>query len=155
MVWRLSRSEFEKNKGAGNKRRFKKLIASGGVPGILAYDGSQPIGWCAVAPREEYPALARSRVLAAVDDKPVWSVTCFFVLRKYRNQGLSAKLLRAAAQLATKNGAKIVEGYPYDPKGKLADVFAWTGLAAAFKKCGFKEVTRRSPVRPIMRLQTE
>jgi hypothetical protein len=34
-----------------------------------------------------------------------------------------------------------------------ADAFAWNGLAAAFRKAGFREVARRSPTRPIMRWQ--
>jgi GNAT superfamily N-acetyltransferase len=153
MFWRLTRSEYEKNKGDGNKRKFKKLVSSGRPPGVLAYDGAEPVGWCAVASRADYPALARSRVLAPLDDAPVWSVTCFFIRRDYRNRGLSALLLQSAVQLVRQNGGKIIEGYPHDPKTRQADAFVWSGLAPVFKKCGFREVARRSPTRPIMRLR--
>jgi GNAT superfamily N-acetyltransferase len=96
--------------------------------------------------------LDRSRVLARVDDAPVWSVTCFFVARKYRYSGLTVALLRAAVEHARRRGACVVEGYPIDPAGgKTADAFAYTGLESAFRDAGFVEVLRRSPTRPIMR----
>jgi GNAT superfamily N-acetyltransferase len=152
MWWRLKRSEFEKQKGARNKQAMKKIIVSGEVPGILAYADGQPIGWCAVGPRESYPVLQRSPTLRPVDDKPVWSITCFFVARPYRRQGVSSELLKAAVAYARKRGARIIEGYPIEPKkGQLPDAFAWIGLPSTFRKAGFVEVLRRSPTRPIMR----
>ena len=152
MWWRLRRSEYEKKKGATNKRTFRKIVTSGAPTGVLAYAAGKPVAWCAVAPREDYPVLSRSRVLQPVDEQPVWSVTCFYVPKEFRRSGLTAKLLEAAVKYARKQGAKIVEGYPQDPKsGQMADAFAWTGLASAFRKAGFQEVARRSAGRPIMR----
>jgi GNAT superfamily N-acetyltransferase len=152
MWWRLKRSEFEKQKGAKNKRAMKKIIASGEVPGILAYADGQPVGWCAVGPRESYPVLQRSPTLKPVDDQLVWSITCFFVARPYRRRGVSRELLEAAVAYAGKRGARIIEGYPVEPKmGQLPDAFAWIGLPSTFRKVGFVEVLRRSPTRPIMR----
>lgn len=152
MWWRLKRSQFEKQKGQGNKRALKRIVDSGEVPGLLAYAGREPVGWCALAPRATYPVLDRSRILKPVDDKPVWAVSCFFVARPFRRRGVTAQLLRAAADYARKRGVKILEGYPVDPKkGWMPDAFAWTGLAAAFRRAGFVEVLRRSPTRPIMR----
>ena len=152
MCWRLKRSQFEKQKGAGNKKALKKIVAAGEVPGLLAYAGREPVGWCSVAPREAFPVLENSRILKRVDNQPVWSASCFFVARPYRRQGLSVKLLRAAVAYAKKKGARMVEGYPVEPKkSPMPDVFAWTGLASAFRRAGFKEVLRRSPTRPIMR----
>jgi GNAT superfamily N-acetyltransferase len=152
MWWRLGRSEFEKQKGPGNKRAFKRIVNLGPPPGLLAYAGREPVGWCALARRESYPVLERSRVLARVDREPVWSVPCFFVARPLRGQGVSAALLKAAVTYAREHGVKIVEGYPVEPKrGRMADVFAYTGLAAGFRRADFVEVARRSPTRPLMR----
>ncbi len=152
MCWRLKRSQFEKQKGAGNKKALKKIVDAGEAPGLLAYAGREPVAWCSIAPRENYPRLERSRILKKVDDQPVWSAICFFVARPYRRQGLSVKLLRAAVAYAKKKRARMVEGYPVEPKkSPMPDVFAWTGLADAFRRAGFKEVLRRSPTRPIMR----
>jgi GNAT superfamily N-acetyltransferase len=105
-----------------------------------------------VAPRKNFPALERSRILKKIDDEPVWSISCFFIHRDFRKQGLSVRILEAVIDYVKKQGGKIVEGYPVEPKkGKTADVFAWTGLASFFKKAGFVECERRSETRPIMR----
>jgi GNAT superfamily N-acetyltransferase len=150
MWWRLKRSQYEKQKGAGNKKSIKKIVNSGIVPGILAYYGENPIGWCAIEPRESYSLLENSRVLKRIDSEKVWSVVCFFVDKKYRRKGVTEKLLEAALKHAKKYKAKIVEGYPVDSE-KTPTAFAWTGFANAFLKVGFKEVHRGSPTRPIMR----
>lgn len=152
MSWRLQSSEFRKGKGDKNKRAMQKIVCSGEVPGIIAYFGKEPVGWCSIAPREKFVSLERSRVLARIDDEPVWSISCFFVAKPYRRMGLSSKLIKAAADYAKKKGAGIVEGYPNElSKGVLPDPFVWTGIASAFRKAKFKEVLRRSKTRPIMR----
>jgi GNAT superfamily N-acetyltransferase len=154
MWFRLRRSQFIKQKGPSNKRAFKKIVCAGEVPGLLAYVGDEPIGWCAVAPREEFEVLGRSRVLKPVDDRPVWSAVCFFVAKGFRRQGVTTELLKAAAKHARKNGATILEGYPVEArKGVMPDAFAYSGLPGAFRKAGFVEVARRSATRPIMRLE--
>jgi GNAT superfamily N-acetyltransferase len=151
MTWRQSNKDFQKNKGTGNKRAIKKLVESGKPPGIIAYSGREPVGWISVAPREQFIRLQGSRVLAPVDDEPVWSVTCFFVRKDFRRQGLTVALLNAAADFARKKGANMVEGYPYDLEQNMPPPFVWTGLAASFEKAGFKQAVRRSKTRPIMR----
>ena len=152
MVWRLRPAEFRVGKGEGNRRAFRAVVKKGPPPGVLAYQGDRPVGWCAVAPRDAYPRLANSRVLAPVDGREVWSVSCLFVRREYRRQGLSEELLKAAAGFAGSLGAEILEGYPTDTQGKDQPApFVWTGLASAFAKAGFTEVARRSKTRPIMR----
>src|SRR5436305_13504905 len=70
MLWRLSRSEFEQNKGAANRAAMKALVDAGEVPGILGYVRNDPVAWCAVAPRPAYPALDPSRILKKIDDSP-------------------------------------------------------------------------------------
>jgi GNAT superfamily N-acetyltransferase len=152
MLWRLTRKEFEQQKGEANRQAMKTIVESGEIPGLLAYSEKQPVAWCSVAPRENFPALERSRVLKKIDDERVWSISCFFIHKDYRKKGLSVRLLEAAVDYVKKQGGRIVEGYPVEPKkGKTADVFAWTGLASFFKKAGFVECARRSETRPIMR----
>jgi GNAT superfamily N-acetyltransferase len=155
MSWRLKRSKFVKNKGEGNKKAMKDIVDSGETPGILAYVNKEPVGWCSVAPREVFPALERSRVLKRVDDKPVWSVVCFFVAKPFRRKGVTVKLLRAAIEHVKRQGGRIAEGYPNDLEKVLPDVFVYTGLVSAFRKAGFVEVLRRSKNKPIMRYLIE
>jgi len=152
MAWRLTTGEWTKGKGARNRRAMKRLVESGTRPGVLAYRGGEPIGWCAIAPRRDYPALGRSRVLRPVDDEPVWSISCLFIRKEARRAGLSVQLLRAAVDFAARRGARTVEGYPIEPTmERTPDPFVWTGIPSAFRKAGFREVARRSRSRPIMR----
>ena len=151
MWWRLPRADFERQRGEANRQALKALVDAGQVLGLLAYLGGRPVGWCAVGPRESYPALARSRILKPVDDRAVWSVVCFFVDRRNRGHGVTGALLRAAVEYARERGASIVEGYPVEPQGRSADAFVYTGLASTFRKAGFIEVARRSETRPVMR----
>jgi len=150
---RQTRAEWERLKGDKNRRAMKRLVEKGTrPPGLLAYVGREPVGWISIEPRDVFSKLERSRVLAPVDDKPVWSIVCFFVDKRYRRQGLSVALIKGAVDYARKKGARIVEGYPVEPKkDNVAPIFVFTGLAPAYRKAGFKEVARRSETRPIMR----
>lgn len=152
MAWRLLSKEFKQMQGDPNRRAMKKIVAAQTPPGVLAYEGKEPVGWISLGPRQDFVRLASSRILAPVDDQPVWAVICFFIRKDHRKQGLSTELLKAAAQFAKKNKAKILEGYPHELKKDLPPPFVWTGLVSAFRKAGFEEVARRSATRPIMRL---
>ena len=152
MWWRRPAKAWSAGKGEGNRRALRRLVDSGTPPGVIAYDGATPVGWCSLAPREEYVRLASARTLKPIDETPVWSVTCFFVARSHRRRGVTVALLKGAAAFAARNGAKMLEGYPVEPrKGTLPDAFAWTGPPSAFRKAGFGEAARPSPSRPIMR----
>ena len=143
-----------RGKGVGNRTAFRKIVAAGEVPGLLSYVGRRPVAWCALAPRAAYPVLANSRILSPVDERPVWSITCFYVHRDYRRAGVTVPLLRAAVEHVKKVGGRVVEGYPIDPgASSFPSAFAWTGLVSAFRKAGFEEVARRSATRPIMRIR--
>jgi GNAT superfamily N-acetyltransferase len=152
MFWKLPQKDFDAMVYDGNKAAQRAIVESGIVPGLLAYSGNEAIGWIAVEPRSRYPRLARSRVLKPVDDQPVWSITCFFTRRDFRGQGVTVALLKAAIAYVKKCGGKFVEGYPVEPKkGKMLAASAYTGLASAFRRAGFKEVARNSETRPIFR----
>ncbi len=152
MLWRLKRSEFERQKGEGNRRAMKAIVDSGQVPGILGYIDQTPVAWCSIAPRKVYSYLDRSRILKKVDDEQVWSISCFFVHKNHRGTGVSTCMAAAAVEYAQQRGGNLVEAYPVEPKqGRTAPAFAWTGLASAFRKAGYYECARRSETRPIMR----
>jgi GNAT superfamily N-acetyltransferase len=156
MWWRAKRSAWDRQKGDGNREALKAIVHAGEVPGLLAYASGQAVGWCAVQPREAYPALERSRILKRADEQPVWSITCFFVAKAFRRQGVTVRLLRAATEHARAHGARIVEGYPVAPRqSSMPDVYAFTGTVSAFRQAGFAEVLRRSETRPIMRYVIE
>ena len=136
-----------------------KGVALGRAPGLVAYDGGSPVGWISIGPREDYERLAHSKVLAPVDDIPVWSIVCFVVARRARGRGVARALLDAGIDYAREHGATTLEAYPVEiPDGERipsSDVFR--GTLAMFEQAGFAVVARRqwnasTPERPIVRL---
>jgi GNAT superfamily N-acetyltransferase len=151
MWFRQTNSEFERKGNAGNRRAMNALVRGNRQPGLLAYVDGEPAGWVSVAPRDEFGRIERSNALKAVDDEPVWSVVCFFIDRRFRGTGLGKRLLEAATDHAASKGARIVEAYPRDPRRKISNAEAYTGLLPMFEEAGFREVARRSRGRPIVR----
>ncbi len=151
MYWRVPRAECQRNYGEGNKQALKKIVDSGRIPGILAYHVGRPVGWCSVAPREDFPVLGRSPTLKPVDDQQVWSIVCFFISRTYRRGGLTSLLIKAAIGYAGERGAHIIEAYPIEVNAKYIEIERYSGLTTTFLKAGFKEALRRSDRKPIMR----
>ncbi len=149
--FRLAPSEWRSGKGDVNRRRQERYVRDGNVPGLIAYSGATPVGWVAVEPRERYVRLDRSRTLAPVDDAPAWAISCFFVARAHRGQGITRALIEAAVRHARARGATLVEAYPVDLRKRVADAWAFTGSASTFARLGFEEVARRSRTRPIVR----
>jgi GNAT superfamily N-acetyltransferase len=152
MAWRLERNVYDSQKHEGNRRALRALVERGDPVGLLACAGEQPVAWVSVAPREQFVYLRRTRTLQRPDDKPVWSVTCFFIRKDYRQQGLSAKLLGAAAAWVRSQGGTMLEGYPIVARSpQVPAVFAWTGLPSAFGQAGFRECGAASRSRVLMR----
>ncbi len=133
------------------KRSLKKLVDRGVIPGLLGYRDGQPVGWISLGPRDDYARLARSPVMKPVDDKPVWSVVCFVVDPKLRQQGVAAALLNGALKWARDNKVNLVEAYPVDKSSRAADDAMWFGAKSMYDNAGFVEVARRKPARPVVR----
>jgi GNAT superfamily N-acetyltransferase len=154
MFFRLAKKEFEENKYAGNKRKMHQLVKKQQPVGLLAFQNDEAVGWISLAPREQFIKLENSRVHKRIDDEKVWSITCFFIRKDFRNKGLSLQLIEAAQDFAKKNKIKILEAYPVKPySDKMPDVFAWTGFYTTFLKAGFKVVSETSKSKPMMRFE--
>jgi len=153
MYYRLSRSDFQQGKADnGNRDSMKELVWNSMPAGIMGFFEGQAIAWCAFAPRENFLKLENSRVHKRIDDKPVWSIPCFFIDRRFRRMGVSVELLKAVIEYAKAKGIAVVEAYPAIPtQEKLPDAFAWIGLYKSFQRAGFKIVDRTSKNRPMVR----
>jgi GNAT superfamily N-acetyltransferase len=151
MWWRKPAQEWDRDAGAVNKRELRALTRAEPAPGLLAYRDGAPVGWVALAPRDAYPRMQRSRYLGPVDPTPVWMISCFYIDRHHRGTGVASALLAAAVRFAREHGARAVEGVPIDTSLKSkanADLF--TGTLAMFLDARFAEIARRG-VRPIVR----
>jgi GNAT superfamily N-acetyltransferase len=156
MWWRITRSQFSEQQGDGNRQALHEIVASGEVPGIVAYADGEPVGWCSVAPRDSYPSLNRSRILKRLDDRPVWSIVCLYVDKEHRSQGLSLELIRGAIEYVRRQGGRVIEAYPTQPKGqRLPPVSSYMGLPSLFEQAGFTECARPSQSKVIMRYYIE
>jgi len=152
MYWRIRRADCQHGYGEGNRLAFKAILESGKVPGILAYNKGKPVGWCSIAPREDFGVLERSPTLKRVDRQAVWSIACFFVSKAYRRQGMTERLIEIALDYARRNGAAIVEAYPLRTEiTKMLPYERYKGIQSTFERAGFEVVVQRSERRPIMR----
>jgi GNAT superfamily N-acetyltransferase len=148
MYWRIGKA-YGKRPRAKNKRAFHEIVKKGPPPGLLAFDGDLAVGWCQLTPRDVLPWLDRAWRLRRVDDVPVWSISCFYIRKGYRRQGVTVALIAAALKTAKSAGAPALEAYPLD--ATLTNSSSWTGYASTFARAGFRIVARHTPPRPIMR----
>lgn len=160
--FRLRSVNFSNSTAADNRAVLEDAVESTGAqdraPGLIAYRDGEPVGWVSLGPRTDYERLVHSRVLAPVDETPVWSIVCFVVGRQTRGEGLASALLEAAISYARDHGATTLEAYPIDTGGeRVPSAQVYKGTLSMFERAGFEVVARRqhnrsSPVRPIVRL---
>ena len=81
----------------------------------------------------------------------VFAVTCFYIRSGYRGRGLMRKLAETAVTYAKEQGAIAVDVCPIDLIGARVGR-GLQGLASVFRALGFREIARRTPTRPLMRL---
>jgi GNAT superfamily N-acetyltransferase len=152
MYWRLG-PRYRERPRERNRADRRRLAAAGHPPGLLAFDGDLPVGWCELAPRAQLFWLAHARYLAPVDDLPVWAVPCFYVRRTHRGRGITGELIDAAIRHATSAGAPALEAYPVDTAVPSHTRNLFPGAASTFAAHGFQVMVVRKPDRPVMRRQ--
>jgi GNAT superfamily N-acetyltransferase len=146
MVWRASPEEAKRKDGASRKIAMAKRIAAGTPVGLLGYIDKKPVAWCSIAPRSTY----RRLVDDGSPDEGIWSLACFFVIRRLRGQGITRRIIAAAVGHAKSKGAKVVEAYPVAPDSPS---YRFMGFVPAFESAGFAEVGRAGSRRHVFRLQ--
>lgn len=127
--------------------------------GLIAYWHTEPVGWCAIEPRTAYSRLLRMRVPWSgrdedkTDDR-VWALTCFVVRRAYRRRGVASALAAAAIDFARERGARAIEGYPRITRTgeEAGSAYLYVGSRDLFAAAGFREVSRPTQKRAVMRV---
>ena len=148
MYWRIG-NVYRKRPSRENKADFRKIVKRGPPPGLLAFHGPVPVGWCQLTPRDSLPWLDRTWRLKRVDDLPLWSISCFYIRKGYRKRGITSALIAAAVDRAKRAGALAIEAYPLD--ASVTPSASGTGFVSTFARAGFQVVCRRTLARPIMR----
>lgn len=141
-AWIDIEKKNKKPEKSEKKASIKKRIKNGTPIGLLAYSNNEPIGWCAVAPREAYKPLGGDET-----KDQVWSVVCFFIKRDFRGQSLTNLLLEEAIEYAKNHGAKYIEGYPVAPDSPS---YRFMGFKSTFKKANFKFIKNAGSRRNVM-----
>jgi GNAT superfamily N-acetyltransferase len=158
LSYRIPSKQNQALHGTERGELVKQLVAEDPPPGVLAYDGGEPVGWAAVHPRAD-TSFATNRRIPHVDDLDVWSVWCIRVRPGHRGNGISHALLAGAVELARSYGAPAVEGYPVDNGGKKVDLtMAYVGTSKLFEDAGFTKAADTDSVlngfpRVLMRLE--
>jgi GNAT superfamily N-acetyltransferase len=144
MYWRDRNLEH----GTLKKRALGALVRAGREPGLIAYDGKEPVGWISVSPRDDYAALLRSpQYRPESDEDGVWSIVCFVVDRPRQGEGIAAALLQGAVEHAQKRSGALLEAYPH-----LAKTDDYMGHVDLFQEHGFR-VVRKTKTRAVVRLR--
>lgn len=134
--------EGETRRGAAAYRKMKKERVWGGrAHAALVFDGPDAVGWCQFGPTSELPNI-RSR--KAYEEKlkkvPDWRITCFFIDRERRMEGIATFALTQALREIGRLGGGVVEAYPEDYTGqKVSNSFLCSGTLQMFEKAGFKK----------------
>ena len=137
LTYRIPSKEHLALSGPARGERVRQLVQEDPPPGVLAYDGDEPVGWAAIHPRAD-TAFARNRKIPHVDDLEVWSLWCVRVRPGHRGAGIAHHLIRGAVEFARAHGAPMVEGYPVDNDGKKVDsTMAYVGTRKLFEGAGF------------------
>lgn len=161
--YRVRSTDFSKGSNTRHRSVMEASVVDvapeGRAPGLVAYEGDEAVGWISIGPREDYERLAHSRVLAPLDETPVWSIVCFVVGRRSRGRGVARALLAAGIDYAREHGARMLEAYPVEiPKGgRIPSANVYRGTLSMFEAAGFEVVARRQApgsdaTRPIVRL---
>jgi len=155
LYWRQTAKEWDACDAEGRHDAFRARVEAGPPPGLLAYRDGEAIGWVQVTPRADVPRFNRARSAkpspADADLGTVWAVSCFYLRKDARGQGLMTTLARHACAFAARHGAQAVEAAPIAPHQPLIWGEGFVGLRSALERAGFAQVEQRTKLRSLMR----
>jgi GNAT superfamily N-acetyltransferase len=124
----------------------------GAGPGVLAYDGERPVGWCAVERKGVYRRIVNSRIAGDSPADDVWFVSCFVVRVGNRRKGVARALLGGAIAFAREHGARVLEAAPVVAAPGVSSADLYHGPFSVFEAAGFDTVSRPSDRRALVRM---
>jgi GNAT superfamily N-acetyltransferase len=137
---RFQRSCTPRQAGEGNRARKERLVREGRAHAALVFNGAVAVAWCEYGPPAELPNIYhRQEYEAGLSKLPDYRLTCLFVDKTYRRQGLAGVALRGALDLIARAGGGVVEAYPHDTDGQqVSPSFLYNGTRSLFEEAGFR-----------------
>ncbi|MCI4373575.1 MAG: GNAT family N-acetyltransferase [Thermoplasmata archaeon] len=139
----------EAKRGAAAYRAMKEArVRDGTAHAALVFDGPNAVGWCQFGPTGELPNIrSRKAYEEGLNKLPDWRITCFFIDRERRGQGIASLALRGAIRSIAQLGGGTVEAYPEDYTGeRTSSSFLCSGTLGMFEKTRFRK-TRKIAMR--------
>lgn len=127
---------------ASNKATKLRRVKEGRTHSALVYDGKNAVGWCQFGPTDQLPNIKLKKAYAEkLEEPPDWRITCFFIDKEYRGQGVAAAALEGALAEIARLGGGTVESYPQEVKKgeKVAGAFLYNATTALFERMGFRK----------------
>ncbi|MGC1840057.1 MAG: hypothetical protein WA674_17095, partial [Candidatus Acidiferrales bacterium] len=106
------------------------------------------VGWCQFGPVGELPNIRSKKTYEeGLGKLPDWRITCFFIDRERRGEGIATIALLEALRYIAQLGGGTVEAYPEDyTSQKVSSSFLCSGTLGMFEKSGFRK-TRKIAMR--------
>ncbi len=139
----------EGKRGAAAYRAMKEArVREGRAHAALVFDGPNAIGWCQFGPTAELPNIrSKKSYEKGLRKLPDWRITCFFIDRERRGEGIATLALHEALRSIAQLGGGTVEGYPEDyTDERTSSSFLCSGTLGMFEKAGFRK-TRKIAMR--------
>lgn len=132
----------ERGQGAEANRALKKsYVDKGAAHAALVMDGDEAIAWAEFGTPAELPTLHhRKQYDATKTDYPDYRITCVFVDKRYRRQGITELAITGALDLIARAGGGLVESYPHDltdQTKKMSSSLLYNGTRRLYERLGF------------------
>jgi GNAT superfamily N-acetyltransferase len=144
MAFRATPDEIRNSKSPERRKQILGRVKDGVPIGLLAYENDEPVAWVSVAPKDTFQKLG-----GAEDTEGVWSLTCLYVPRDRRRQGLATALVEGAVSHVRKHKGRLLEAYPVDADSPS---YRHMGFVPTFEKQGFKPAGMAGSRRHVMQL---
>ena len=136
----------------GNRALKRRLVEEGRAHAALVFDGDEAVAWAQYGPPEELPNIHhRKEYEATLDSPPTHRITCIFVDKKHRRNGVTELALRGAVDLIAKDGGGMVEGYPHDTTDGRKVSVLYNATRSLYERVGFSYVRPKGQRNCVMR----
>ena len=125
----------------GSKAMKKAYVEEGRAHAALVMDGDEAVAWAEYGPPDELPNIHhRKEYDATKEADPDYRITCVFVDKRHRRQGVTELAITGALEMIAEAGGGVVESYPHDlthQTKKMSSSFLYNGTRRLYERMGF------------------